>query len=451
MKKSNLWIACFMAGAFIFSAAIKAESAVTPQNVIADFKKEYKLPENRKLLKIQYLGKPRNFSRREGLIMVYYHARKIAVYNLFTECGLKVMYTWEVWYRRSGKNLNFAQIAIWDHKLLNKPTRELPPLDNTAITSLINKNLSDRSGYQTYKAKAVKISVKEKKGKYNFCMPVYDVVSNVEIIAGEEHKNISDLWRCTMSSNFRKKEGKWEINSSDCLYRGKKQSCIYAQMCENLGTRSKVQTINWIEAKPLIQQYLEKNSKFKIAKFKKFDFIRTENKSESGLDLWFVVHSVTEHLIPRSEGHHSEDYIYTYDCNSYFRLGFHSTGSKKWEVDDSECCSSPKQKCHSGYCSRNSKCLLLSKTPAGGAKAKGPAIPLTGDLVDCSKSRFQSKSSPRSLLGWARSYHGYLVKNGAAPNYCEKAMNYEGSAYCQDKKNPEAIKALKETLSICNK
>lgn len=439
-----------LAGIFLVAPALAAEAALTPGKVISDFKKVYKLPENRTILKIQYLGRPRNFSRMEGLIRVYYHARKVAVYNLFTECGLRVKYTWEVWYRKSGRRLNFAQIAIWDHKLLNKPPKRLPGLDNATIKKLINKKFADRSGYQTYKSKVTKISVKSKKGKYNFCMPVYDVVADVEILAGEEHKNIADVWKCTMASSIRKKKGKWEANALDCLHRGKKTSCVYQKMCRKLGTRSKTQTIQWDQAKAIIQKNLKKNAKFKIVEFKKFDFIRTENKSKNGLSLWFVVHSVTKHLVPRGSGAHREDYYYTYDCYSFFNLGFHKYGSKEWEVDDSECCSSPKKKCYSGYCSRNSKCKLIAKVPASGKITKKPVIP-GGDLVDCSKSRFQSKSSPRSLLGWAKSYHNHLVKNGAAPYYCEKAMNYEGSAYCQDKKNPEIIRALKETLSICNK
>lgn len=451
MKLANFFIMSLITAAFMFSTGIRTEAAITPGKVISDFKKVYELPKKRKLLKIQYLGKPRNFSRMEGLIRVYYHARKIAVYNLFTECGLKVKYTWEVWYRKRGRQLSFAQIAIWDHKFLNKPPKKLPGLNNSTITDLINKNLADKAGYQTYKAKALKVSVKKKTGKYNFCMPVYEVISEVEIIAGEEHKNIADLWRCTMTSNIRKKSGTWEINSHDCMVRGKKQACVYEKVCKRLGTRSKVTTINWETAKPLILARLKKNSNFKITGFKKFDFIRQENTSKSGLDTWFVVHSIKKHLIPRSEGYHNKDYIYTYDCYSYFRLGFHSTGSKKWEVDDSECCSSPKKKCYSGSCSRNSKCKLVSKVPVDGAIAKKPAIPVSGDLVDCSNSEYQLKSSPRSLLGWSRSYHNYIVKNGAAPTYCEKAMKYEGSAYCQNKKDPETIRMLRETLSICNK
>ena len=54
----------------------------------------------------------------EGLVQVPYKAYQVKLVDLFEACGLKVEYTWEVWYR---ENKTFTQIAILDHKFLNSP------------------------------------------------------------------------------------------------------------------------------------------------------------------------------------------------------------------------------------------------------------------------------------------------------------------------------------------
>jgi hypothetical protein len=78
-------------------------------------------------------------------------------------------------------------------------------------------------------------------------------------------------------------------------------------------------------------------------------------------------------------------------------------------------------------------------------------INLSGNLIDCSKSEYQSRSSVRSLTGWSRSYYNYIMKNGSAPTYCEKAKKYLGAAYCKDKSNAEVRRMLIDVLRKCNK
>lgn len=351
---------------FVLADLSTTYAQTSKKQVLKDFQNTHEISKGRKVLTTTYVGEPRKFTQIEGLVKVLYTAYKVAVVELFEDCGLKVEYTWEVWYRQDGRTWNFAQIAIWGHKPINEPTKPMPQIDDSTIKNLIKGKIQERSSHQTYKTKLEELSVLGKKSSWNFCTPVYQVLSKAKVVGGEETENAVDVWECTFASLIQQKDGKWENPSTDCFYEGKPQSCYYKTMCKNLGAKSKIETIQWAEAKPLIQKYLQSDIDNKPATFTKFDLIRQEETSQDGLDTWFVIDAimdVTKKESSKETNWKEVDYIYTYDCKIFAGLGLHKYGSGKWEVNGSQCCSSADKKCSDGHCSDQRKCKVVKKVP----------------------------------------------------------------------------------------
>jgi hypothetical protein len=86
--------------------------------------------------------------------------------------------------------------------------------------------------HHSVKAKLLDIKVLSKKGKYNFCMPVYIIKSWIKIAAGEEHKNIVDLWSCPTVSKIQLRNWKLMIMNA-VLLQGENAVQVHAVIIEN--------------------------------------------------------------------------------------------------------------------------------------------------------------------------------------------------------------------------
>jgi len=211
--------------------------AVSKKKVIKDFNSQYKTPAGRKVIKTKYLGKKRNFLRQEGFRKVSYSAYKVSVINLFEDCGLKVNYVWEVWYR---KNKQFTQIAIWSHKLLNKPTKAMPELSPGLEKTLLGVHLKAFNAGQhgRYVANLVDTKVTDTKSSWNFCTPNYKIMAKTNLAAGDPNSAKKTMFECDLVINTAMKDGKWTHLSTNCLgEKGKETSCHYDTMCKNKGEK----------------------------------------------------------------------------------------------------------------------------------------------------------------------------------------------------------------------
>lgn len=236
MKKDGNCLSAAVALLIALSVPLDAE-AVGKGQVLKDFQSQYKVPAGRRVLKTQFIGKKRNFLRQEGFTKVSYSAYKVSVLNLFEECGLKVNYVWEVWYR---KNKQFTQIAIWSHKLLNKPTKAIPALPPGLSETLLNTYLKsfNEGQHGRYVASLVDTKVLDTKGGWNFCTPNYKIFTKTNLAAGDPNSAKKQMLECDLVVSTAQKNGAWTHLGTNCLDRSRKEvQCNYDTMCKNKGEK----------------------------------------------------------------------------------------------------------------------------------------------------------------------------------------------------------------------
>lgn len=277
--------------ALLFCAPTPA-LAVGKAKVLKDFKSQYELPEGRKLLSTKFLGKKRRFRQVEGIRSVPYVAYKVQVDNLFTDCGLKVRYVWEVWYR---KGREFRQIAIFSHKFLNAP-KPPAPLSTDQATELIKKGWEKGSGH--YTTKVVKVDVTKQTPGWNFCFPKWELEFSIQLTSGKSHETVHDFYECKALATVTKKKDDYEVNTNDCVdpKTGKKTQCFYANHCKKLGTKNAVSAISWGDvAKKALEKGLceyTAESTMRDCKLAEVKLLKEGEPTKDAKKRWFKVNAV---------------------------------------------------------------------------------------------------------------------------------------------------------------
>ena len=266
-----------------------AAVAVPKGKILKDFKSQYQVPEGRKVLKTKVLGKRRKFLLQEGLRKVPYLAHRVQVDNLFTDCGLKVRYTWEVWYRRSRQ---FTKIAIFDHKFLNAPKPPAPLAEADALNHIKN-GWEKGQGHYTTKVTSVKL-VKQTPG-WNFCFPRWELEFTIQLTSGKSHETMHDFYECNARAMVTKKKDGFEVNTNTCIDPKTKKptQCFYENHCKKLGQKSAVSALAWGDvAKRVVEKgvcdYIGGNTRSDCA-FKKVKLLRAGKPSADMKKIWFKV------------------------------------------------------------------------------------------------------------------------------------------------------------------
>jgi hypothetical protein len=220
-------------------------SATTSAEVLKDFNRSADVPAGRKILSTKYLGSPRRFDKVEGLVKVEYTGYQVEQVHLFTECGAKVRFVWEVWYRLAGGKWVYATVATWSSEVLNAPPPP-PNLDEKTVTDNLKNVIENPPGAQASKVKIESVKLGGQKGGWNNCDPKWEVEATVTFTSGEPQQAMHDRYQCRMVTEMRKTEGQLKTDSPNCFdASGKKMGCHYPDHCKNLGKTSSVAAIAW--------------------------------------------------------------------------------------------------------------------------------------------------------------------------------------------------------------
>lgn len=369
MKKTTALFVTPLVGIFFLAGLLISPQpavATTRGRVMKDFIRYYKVPATRKVLKIRYLGKKRSWKHYRGGKWVRFQAHKVEAINLFTQCGLKVRYLWDVVYSTVRGPWDYERISVYSHRKMNKPTKPLPALTPQNIRTLLGAHVKALNSHQTYKSKVEKVTVLKKQGSWNFCTAVWTVTPKVKFSAGEPHKNVVDLWECKMNTSFWRKGSSWNVKQYLCLKGGQTHQCYYPTHCRKLGTKSRQSTITWAQAKPKILASIKKDAAARRPQFSRFNLIKRGPSSRGGLETWFVIDARMKHHVTvnnKQTSWRDQTWVYIFDCIIWAQLSFENYGSRTWKVNNTECCNSKARRCFRGYCSSGKSCKLVRKGP----------------------------------------------------------------------------------------
>ena len=206
--------------------------AISSGEVMKNFNSQYQLPAGRKLISSKYIGGMRNFTMPEGLIRVPSTAYKVQVVNLFEDCGLKVKYTWEAFYR---KGKTFTQIAILKHEIVGKAPKA-PKLDALMAEDLIKEHWIKAAGQDVTTVVSAKVTGQTQVNQ--FCDTSYEVRATVKLATGPMTSPKRTLYECPAVATIVEGKKGVSVSTNDCLDKsGKKHRCFYKTSCKDLGTK----------------------------------------------------------------------------------------------------------------------------------------------------------------------------------------------------------------------
>jgi len=223
----------------------EAAAGVPSAQVIKDFKRDWKPEPGQKVLSTKYVGKERHFQKMVGLLPVDYTAYEVQEVILYEECGTKVKFGWEAWYRKSGGKLVYETNATLDTEVVSTPPPPAPLEEKVALEQIAGSFQKARSP-----AKIVGAKIRNQKGSWNFCDNKWEIESLVTLTEGESHEAMHDKYECPMVTEVYKRKGNIEPELTYCFDSSKNNQrvgCYFPNPnhCKNLGKVSVVSEIAW--------------------------------------------------------------------------------------------------------------------------------------------------------------------------------------------------------------
>jgi hypothetical protein len=225
--------------------APEAVAGVPSAQVLKDFKRDAKSEPGQKILSTKYVGHERNFQKVIGLVPVDFTAYEVEEVVLYEECGTKMKFGWEVWYRKSGGKLVYDTNATLDMQVVSTPPAPAPLEEQVAI-----EQISGSFQKASSPAKIINAKIGSQKGSWNFCDNKWEIESVVTLTEGDTHEAMHDKYECPMVTEVYKRKGKLEPQLTYCLDSSKSNQrvgCYFPNPnhCKNLGKVSVVSEITW--------------------------------------------------------------------------------------------------------------------------------------------------------------------------------------------------------------
>jgi hypothetical protein len=478
--------------------------AVSRRRVVRDFKKGYKVPKHRKILKIRYTGKKRRFWKWVGGRKRRHKSYIVKVDNLFKECGLKVRYTWGVWYAKMGRRWIYQKNVIRGHKKLNKPTKGANITD-AQISRILKDNLKSSASWSYH---VVKAKVLEKKlKKWEFCTPHFWMKARIQLLGGSRSATHATLYSCKIEATITEVNGKMGYTDLKCYDKnGKLRSyCQYSNMCKKIGKRLNAPAPpSWSskvarKIRSFAVNHFTDRSTFRKLKLEKIEYTdkSADVRSHEGEVLADWKAKVT-FVLPDAD-----NYAWNYNRSlpkkvkgrfvCRIRASKRSSSGKWYWRTSLGCGGFGKDKSNYRACARlyescacvgpnKAYCNFLRKQkkgPCGGRSCGFKTTDHTAGtalrhaaiskirrtkMLMCRSKRFRSGNSMSSLTSWGKRYLKKAFKatdpkisahlrgvDNAILTACPKAINYLGAAHCKNPRNRTARQLLRKTLIQCTK
>lgn len=234
--------------------ALPAER-ITPARVVKDLRAHLKLPADKKLVRVAYVGKTRNFTERDGEIPVPHRALTTAVDVTHVPCGLISRETWEVHYYQSGEHWSYRRIVFTAEREIAKPKKKIPVLDDAPARELVMRDLAERDPGVTVR----ECVITDKKPSRKFCVPAYALQVRAMIRRGDGLGQTANDYECRLRYLVRREGDGWKVIEQSCLTDGAKPRdvpCYYDTNCRKAGTVSELPPVSADEALRLLQAEL---------------------------------------------------------------------------------------------------------------------------------------------------------------------------------------------------